>query len=87
MLLNPTINNQPLLLGYSLSGDGYQRIDWGGYLDEFAIFMAPSLLGGTGLPMVGSKGWKLAKMPRLNFQMLEKCGDDLFIQALPMKEK
>ncbi|MEZ4674476.1 MAG: LamG domain-containing protein [Caldilineaceae bacterium] len=36
--LNPTINNQPLLLGYSLSGDGYQQLYWGGYLDEFAVF-------------------------------------------------
>jgi parallel beta-helix repeat protein len=36
--VNPTINNQPLLLGYSLSGDGYQRIYWGGALDEFAVF-------------------------------------------------
>lgn len=36
--VNPTINNQPLLLGYSLSGDGYQRIYWGGLLDEFAVF-------------------------------------------------
>lgn len=36
--VEPTINNQPLLLGYSLSPDGFQRIYWGGYLDEFAIF-------------------------------------------------
>ncbi len=31
-------NNQPLLLGYSLSGDFYQQIFWGGYMDEFAVF-------------------------------------------------
>lgn len=31
-------NNQPLLLGYSLSPDSFQRQYWGGALDEFAIF-------------------------------------------------
>ena len=58
-----------------------------GLVDEFAIFMAPSLLGGTGFPMVGKKGWTLAKMPRLSFQTLEKCGEDVFIRAVPVKEK
>lgn len=38
--VNPTINNQPLLLGYSLAEDGFQRLYWGGYLDEFAVFRA-----------------------------------------------
>lgn len=36
--VNPTINDQPLLLGYSLAEDSYQRLYWGGYLDEFAVF-------------------------------------------------
>ncbi len=55
-------------------------------VDEFAIFMAPSLLGGAGVPMIGKKGWALANMPRLSFQTLEKCGEDVFIRAVPMKE-
>ena len=58
-----------------------------GLVDEFAIFMAPSFLGGSGFPMVGKKGWALPNMPRLSFQTLEKVGDDVFIRALPMKEK
>ena len=58
-----------------------------GLVDEFAIFMAPSLLGGAGFPMVGKKGWTLAKMPRLSFQTLETCGEDVFIRAVPVKEK
>jgi diaminohydroxyphosphoribosylaminopyrimidine deaminase/5-amino-6-(5-phosphoribosylamino)uracil reductase len=58
-----------------------------GLVDEFAIFMAPYFLGGSGFPMVGKKGWALPNMPRLSFQTLEKCGDDVFIRALPMKEK
>jgi diaminohydroxyphosphoribosylaminopyrimidine deaminase/5-amino-6-(5-phosphoribosylamino)uracil reductase len=58
-----------------------------GLVDEFAVFMAPSLLGGTGFPMVGKKGWALSKMPHLSFQTLEKCGEDVFIRAVPVKEK
>jgi diaminohydroxyphosphoribosylaminopyrimidine deaminase/5-amino-6-(5-phosphoribosylamino)uracil reductase len=58
-----------------------------GLVDEFAVFMAPSLLGGTGFPMVGKKGWPLAEMPRFRFQALEKCGEDVFIRAVPVMEK
>ncbi len=57
-----------------------------GRVDEFAIFMAPSLLGGTGFPMVGKAGWTLKGMPQLSFQTLEKLGNDLLIRALPVKE-
>lgn len=57
-----------------------------GLVDEFAIFMAPSLLGGEGIPMVGKKGWPLSDMPRLSFRELEKVGDDIFIKAVPVKE-
>jgi diaminohydroxyphosphoribosylaminopyrimidine deaminase/5-amino-6-(5-phosphoribosylamino)uracil reductase len=58
-----------------------------GLVDEFALFVAPSMLGGDGVPMVGSKGWLLTKMPLLSFQTLEKCGKDVFIRALPLRRK
>jgi diaminohydroxyphosphoribosylaminopyrimidine deaminase/5-amino-6-(5-phosphoribosylamino)uracil reductase len=58
-----------------------------GLVDEFAFFVAPALLGGEGVPMVGKNGWPLAKMPLLRFQALEKCGEDVFIRALPSQEK
>jgi diaminohydroxyphosphoribosylaminopyrimidine deaminase/5-amino-6-(5-phosphoribosylamino)uracil reductase len=58
-----------------------------GLVDEFALFIAPSLLGGDGFPMVGKKGWPLAKMPRLRFQTLEKIGNDVLIRANPVREK
>jgi len=58
-----------------------------GLVDEFALFIAPALLGGDGFPMVGKKGWPLAKMPLLEFQTLEKCGKDVFIRANPVREK
>lgn len=58
-----------------------------GLVDEFALFVAPSLLGGDGVPMFGRKGWPLQKMPRLAFKTLEICGKDAFIRALPVRGK
>jgi diaminohydroxyphosphoribosylaminopyrimidine deaminase/5-amino-6-(5-phosphoribosylamino)uracil reductase len=56
-----------------------------GLVDEFALFIAPSMLGGDGIPMFGKKGWPLTKIPLLSFQTLEKCGKDAFIRALPLR--
>ncbi len=56
-------------------------------VDEFIFFMAPALLGGDGIPMVGEKGWSLTEMPRLDFQTLENCGKDILIKAFPTWEK
>lgn len=58
----------------------------GGWVDEFVIFMAPSMLGGTGVPMFGRAGWPLAEMPRVVFQSVERCGDDVLIRAVPEKK-
>ena len=58
-----------------------------GLVDEFALFVAPSLLGGDGVPMFGKKGWPLTKMPLLSFRTLEKCGKDVFIRAMPVRGK
>ena len=32
------VNNQPLLIGYSVSTDGYKRIYWSGKLDDFRLY-------------------------------------------------
>jgi diaminohydroxyphosphoribosylaminopyrimidine deaminase/5-amino-6-(5-phosphoribosylamino)uracil reductase len=58
-----------------------------GLVDEFALFIGPSLLGGDGFPMVGKRGWPLENMPILRFQTLEKCGKDVFIRAVPVRGK
>lgn len=58
-----------------------------GLVDEFVFFVAPSMLGGDGFPMFGKKGWLLKQMPRLRFQTLEKCGEDVVMTARPAKEK
>ncbi len=54
-------------------------------VDEFVLFMAPSFLGSEGFPMVGKNGWAFPEMPRLSFQTLEKCGEDVLITAVPIK--
>lgn len=56
-----------------------------GLVDEYALFIAPSLLGGDGFPMFGKKGWPLAKMPLLRFQTLETVGKDVLIRAEPVR--
>jgi len=56
-----------------------------GLVDEFALFVSPSILGGDGFPMFGKNGWPLDKMPLLHFQTLEKCGKDVLIRALPIR--
>jgi riboflavin biosynthesis pyrimidine reductase len=56
-------------------------------VDEFVLFIAPSLLGGDGFPMFGRAGWPLTKMPLLSFQTLEKYGKDVVIRALPVRRK
>lgn len=56
-----------------------------GLVDEYALFIAPALLGGDGFPMLGKKGWPLAKMPLLHFQTLEKVGNDVLIRAKPVR--
>jgi diaminohydroxyphosphoribosylaminopyrimidine deaminase/5-amino-6-(5-phosphoribosylamino)uracil reductase len=58
-----------------------------GLVDAFALFIAPSLIGGDGVPMFGKDGWPLAKMPVLKFQALEKCGKDVLIRASPVRRK
>jgi diaminohydroxyphosphoribosylaminopyrimidine deaminase/5-amino-6-(5-phosphoribosylamino)uracil reductase len=56
-----------------------------GLVDEFAFFIAPALLGGEGVPLVGKAGWPLADMPLLRFQALEKVGKDVLIRANPVR--
>ncbi|MFA7257683.1 MAG: bifunctional diaminohydroxyphosphoribosylaminopyrimidine deaminase/5-amino-6-(5-phosphoribosylamino)uracil reductase RibD [Kiritimatiellales bacterium] len=58
-----------------------------GLVDEFALFIAPAVLGGGGVPMFGKMGWPLTKMPLLHFQTLEKCGKDVFIRANPVRRR
>lgn len=57
-------------------------------VDEYLFYMAPRLLGGGGIPVVGGRGWPLAAAPNLRFMEAESVGADLRIRARPkMKPK
>lgn len=55
-----------------------------GLADELAVFTAPALLGGSGIPAFGRDGWPLDKMPRLRILNLECIGEDVLIRAVPV---
>ncbi len=50
-------------------------------VDEVVFFVAPEFLGGQGAPVVGGPGWPLAKMPRLQFTTVGKCGRDVMLRG------
>ncbi|MBU1910680.1 MAG: bifunctional diaminohydroxyphosphoribosylaminopyrimidine deaminase/5-amino-6-(5-phosphoribosylamino)uracil reductase RibD, partial [Verrucomicrobia bacterium] len=54
-----------------------------GLVDEYLFFVSPSILGGGAAPVVGGKGWRLGRQPRLEFISVERCGKDVMIRALP----
>ncbi len=52
-----------------------------GLVDEFAFFIAPKLLGADGLPCFGRTGARLADVVQLEFESMERVGDDLLVMA------
>lgn len=51
--------------------------------DEVALFIAPMLIGGDGIPVVGELGLaELAQAPRLHEVRRRRCGDDLLVRGL-----
>ncbi len=55
-------------------------------VDEYLFFYAPHLLGGTAVPGVGGKGWRLPDMPCLEITAHEMVGSDLMVRALPVRQ-
>jgi diaminohydroxyphosphoribosylaminopyrimidine deaminase / 5-amino-6-(5-phosphoribosylamino)uracil reductase len=53
------------------------------YVDAFEFFVAPTLLGGGGAPVIGGKGWPLGHAPALRFTEVKQVGDDVLIRAVP----
>ncbi|MBT3191657.1 MAG: bifunctional diaminohydroxyphosphoribosylaminopyrimidine deaminase/5-amino-6-(5-phosphoribosylamino)uracil reductase RibD, partial [Verrucomicrobia bacterium] len=53
------------------------------HVDAFEFFVAPSLLGGGGCPVVGGKGWSLVNGPQLRFVESRAVGADIWIRAVP----
>ena len=50
-------------------------------VDEMLLFVAPVVMGGTGLGAIGGKGWPLAAAPRLRIVETRRVGDDILIRA------
>jgi len=57
----------------------------GGHVDEFLFFVAPGIMGGGAVPVVGGAGWSLAGAPRLKFAECRRVGPDLLIRATPLR--
>ena len=55
-----------------------------GLVDEYAFFVAPSILGGReAVPAIGGRGWDLPACPSLEILSCERVGTDLYIRAVP----
>ena len=52
-------------------------------IDEFLFFVAPTLLGGGGVPVMGQGAWSLPRCPQLKISGSEAVGRDLLIRAIP----
>jgi diaminohydroxyphosphoribosylaminopyrimidine deaminase/5-amino-6-(5-phosphoribosylamino)uracil reductase len=55
----------------------------GGLVDDYVFFVAPSLLGGGALPVIGGEGWTMDDKPALCFTAVERVGRDVMIRAEP----
>lgn len=55
-----------------------------GLVDRLCLFLAPTLIGGDGRPMLASLGvGRLAAAPRMRILATERVGDDWLLQAEP----
>jgi diaminohydroxyphosphoribosylaminopyrimidine deaminase/5-amino-6-(5-phosphoribosylamino)uracil reductase len=50
-------------------------------VDEFALFMAPKLMGADGLPNFAKTGGLMADVKNLKFKSIELIGEDVFLRA------
>lgn len=50
--------------------------------NELIIFIAPKILGGTGLPAIAGPGWRLAAAPIWRWTLLQRVGDDLMVRLV-----
>jgi len=50
-------------------------------VDIFEFFVAPKIIGGMGIPVVGGKGWGLKNAPKLKFLETKIVGRDVLIKA------
>ncbi len=56
--------------------------------DEVIVFIAPTMIGGTGLAVIGGQGIEaLADAPRLRFTHVARHGDDIELVATRLEER
>jgi diaminohydroxyphosphoribosylaminopyrimidine deaminase/5-amino-6-(5-phosphoribosylamino)uracil reductase len=54
-----------------------------GLVDECLWFIAPKLLGGKAVPVLGGSGWSLAQAPTMALTDCERGGEDLRLRTVP----
>jgi diaminohydroxyphosphoribosylaminopyrimidine deaminase/5-amino-6-(5-phosphoribosylamino)uracil reductase len=54
-----------------------------GLVDEYWFFVAPRLLGASGVAAIGGRGWPLGTAPALRIVGCERVGADVLIRARP----
>ena len=95
----PTLGGRVSLkaLVRKLGGDGMLHVlcEGGGRLagtlikadcvDELRLFVAPRVLGRSGVSAVEASGWTLSAAPAFEFVEAEKLGDDLSVVAIPRR--
>jgi diaminohydroxyphosphoribosylaminopyrimidine deaminase/5-amino-6-(5-phosphoribosylamino)uracil reductase len=58
-----------------------------GHVDRFYLFIAPRLLGATGVPVVGGEGWVLRNAPGMRIDGLERVGEDVLLTLTPAQNR
>jgi diaminohydroxyphosphoribosylaminopyrimidine deaminase/5-amino-6-(5-phosphoribosylamino)uracil reductase len=51
-------------------------------VDEMILFVAPKILGGTGIPAISGAGWRLAAAPAWRWSRIQRVGDDLMMRLV-----
>jgi diaminohydroxyphosphoribosylaminopyrimidine deaminase/5-amino-6-(5-phosphoribosylamino)uracil reductase len=52
-------------------------------VDRFVFFVAPRFIGGHGVPAIGSRGWRMGRLPELSIVDIRRSGKDVRIDAVP----
>jgi len=55
----------------------------GRFVDRCWLFLAPRLLGGSGTPAVGGRGWTLGAAPEMRILAVERVGEDVLVKLEP----
>lgn len=54
-----------------------------GLVQRCRLFIAPCLLGGSGVPVIGGRGWPLRSAPGMRIDSIERVGEDILLTLEP----